>query len=286
MTLKGSDYIELTAVDYDPFADEALARVVPTTEPQREVWLADHLGSEASLAYNQSICLRFFGPLHIDALRQALQDLVQRHEALRATISADGEEFCIAGDMTLGVPLMDSSTLDAAEQETAIAAARLRAVETPFDLERGPLFRAEILKLATDSHILIITVHHIVCDGWSIGVLVRDLAALYALRIGISAESLEAPASFGDYAVAQGVAAGGAESTAAEESGCPSFPGPFLRWIFRSITRARCGGHSPQSVKIPSSMPALYLTYASWLRATVPACSPPCWPDLRLCCSA
>ena len=90
MILKDSDHVELTAVDYDPFAGEVFARVVPTTEPQREVWLADHLGREASLAYNESICLRFFGALHIDALRQALQDLVQRHESLRATIRPTG----------------------------------------------------------------------------------------------------------------------------------------------------------------------------------------------------
>ena len=78
-------------MDYDPFAGTQISRVVPTTEPQREVWLADQLGREASLAYNESVSLRFNGPLQVDALKCALHDLVQRHEALRSTTSANGE---------------------------------------------------------------------------------------------------------------------------------------------------------------------------------------------------
>ena len=78
------------AVDYDPFAGVKtnMQRVVPTTEPQREVWLADRLSREASLAYNESASLRFKGALDVAAMRGALSELVNRHEALRATISA------------------------------------------------------------------------------------------------------------------------------------------------------------------------------------------------------
>ena len=70
-------------VDYDPFAGGELALVVPTTESQREIWLSAQLSSEASLAYNLSVSLRFSGPLDLDALRSAVQDLIDRHDSLR-----------------------------------------------------------------------------------------------------------------------------------------------------------------------------------------------------------
>ena len=133
--------VEFAPVDYDPFADAALSRVVPTTEPQREVWLADRLGREASLAYNESISLRFSGALNTDALREALQDLVQRHEALRATISADGEELCIASNTSLDVRVTDHSAFGGQEQAEAMASATQRAVEAPFNIEHGYIRR-------------------------------------------------------------------------------------------------------------------------------------------------
>ena len=78
---------------HDPFAAGDVERVVPTTEPQREVWLADQLGSEASLAYNESASLWFDGPLDLKALEAALGLLVERHDALRATVGPDGTEL-------------------------------------------------------------------------------------------------------------------------------------------------------------------------------------------------
>lgn len=226
MNSKISGKVELASVDYDPFASAALSRVVPTTEPQREVWLADRLGREASLAYNESIMLRFTGPLHVEALRGALQDLLARHEALRGTVSASGEELLIASEVTLDVPMMDHGALDAAGRAAAVAAARERVVEAPFDLEHGPLFRAEILTLGPADHALIITVHHIVCDGWSFGVLVNDLAALYAKRCGAVRE-LNASASFADYASARSAAFGGTEAAADEAFWVSHFAGPI-----------------------------------------------------------
>lgn len=192
----------MQAVDYDPFADAPVARVVPTTEPQREVWLADRLGREASLAYNESILLRFEGALNVNALRQALSDLVARHEALRATISANGEELCIATQLAMDVPFTDCTKLAEVEQAAALASARKRAVETPFNLERGLLFRAELLALKNE-HALILTAHHIICDGWSFYVLLQDLQALYAAACGVAPAPDTAAPSYADYAVQQ-----------------------------------------------------------------------------------
>ena len=221
--LNGSS--ELAPVDYDPFAGSTLSRVVPTTEPQREVWLADRLGREASLAYNESISLRFSGPLSTHALIGALQDLIQRHEALRSIISANGEELFISKHIILDVPVTDVSSTGAEHRDAAIASARQQAVETPFDLEQGPLFRAEILKLGTSDYVLILTAHHIVCDGWSFGVLVNDLGTLYKLRMGAAAKELDPAASFGDYAAVQSASAGSSENAEDEAYWLSRFSG-------------------------------------------------------------
>ena len=243
-----TDVYTLAPIEYDPFSGSTLARVVPTTEPQREVWLADRLGREASLAYNESVSLSFSGTLNADALCRALGDLVQRHEALRATISGNGEELCIAGHLVLVVPVTDHSASGGAEREEAIAAAQRRAVETPFDLQNGPLFKAEILRLGAANHLLILTAHHVVCDGWSLGVLIHDLADLYARRVGAPGHELLPPESFADYALARSAAAGNPEQAAHEAFWVSTFSGrtPVLdlptdrpRAAWRSFTSRR-----------------------------------------------
>src|SRR5690606_6588107 len=99
-----NQHAALVEVDYDPFGSGALTRVVPSTEPQREIWLAAKLGTEASLAYNEAVGLRLRGALDRDALQAALQDLVARHDALRATFGPDGETFCVLEALALDVP--------------------------------------------------------------------------------------------------------------------------------------------------------------------------------------
>jgi hypothetical protein len=215
------------AVDYDPFADAGneVARVVPTTEPQREVWLAHRLSREASLAYNESVLLRFSGALDTDALKNALSDLVNRHEALRATVSADGAELTIPDAAVVNVPLVELSHLPHEKRSAAILDAQRIVVETPFDLERGPLFNAQILRFSATEHALIMTAHHIVCDGWSFGILIHDLAALYQARLGSVGAVQVAPASFGDYALAQRIASGGEQELADEAYWLSRFSG-------------------------------------------------------------
>ncbi|HEY3521523.1 MAG TPA: condensation domain-containing protein, partial [Rhodanobacteraceae bacterium] len=96
---------------HDPFAETVLARVVPATEAQREVWLAAKLEPAASLAYNEGISLHLRGHLDAAALREALQQLIARHDALRATLGPDGAELCIAESAELEWMERDSSTL-------------------------------------------------------------------------------------------------------------------------------------------------------------------------------
>ena len=191
------------AVDYDPFAGGELLRVVPTTEPQREVWLADQLGQDASLAFNESVSLRLRGTLDGTALESALQELVRRHDSLRASFGPDGETLCVLGDAGFALQHRDFSGPDASAREAAVAERLRLAVGTPFALDDGSLFRAELLRLSADEHVLVLTAHHIVCDGWSWWVLVRELSALYAQGLGAGVPALPAPEPFADYALAE-----------------------------------------------------------------------------------
>ncbi|HEX3758844.1 MAG TPA: amino acid adenylation domain-containing protein, partial [Kofleriaceae bacterium] len=183
---------------------EAGVRQAPSTEPQREVWLAARLGPEASLAYNESVSLHLRGELDIAALRQAVRQLPVRHDALRATFDADGLTMRAAAPAAaeLEVPLRDLAELAPAARDAAFAALVERHVTEPFDLEHGPLVRAELVRLAVDHHVLVFTGHHIVLDGWSYWVLVKDVAALYALATGARTAALPDAPSFVDHAAA------------------------------------------------------------------------------------
>jgi len=194
------------AVAYDPFAGGAVARVVPTTEPQRELWLAAHLGEDASLAFNESVCLRLRGPLDVARLQQALQRVVARHDALRASFGPDGETFCVLEPAPLPLPLVDMSGLEPAARAQRLEERRRAGVETPFALEQGRLFRAELLRLAVDEHVLLMNAHHIVCDGWSWWVIVRELGAAYSGH----PDALDGQ-DFADYALAEALRPAGAQ---------------------------------------------------------------------------
>ena len=183
----------LEAVDYDPFAQGAgFARAVPSTEAQRELWLACQLGAQASLAYNESISLRLHGRVDETAVHDAIEQLVRRHDALRATFSTDGQDMLVAESVELSMPVQDLSALDPAQRDVSVRRHIRADVDEPFDLSRGPLFRVRLLECEADEVLLVFTAHHIVCDGWSFGVLLNDLAALLEGRKLADAHSFAA----------------------------------------------------------------------------------------------
>lgn len=188
-------------MDYDPFIAGGLACVVPTTEPQREVWLADQVSIDGSLSFNLSVSLRILGLLDLAAIRAALQDLVDRHDALRATVSPDGEMLCILESRPLPVPLFDFSLLDELARQKAVDARLRTSVETPFELSQECLFRAELIQLAECEHILLLTAHHIVCDGWSWWAIARELGMLYSAHTNAHAAPLPDTISFAEHAM-------------------------------------------------------------------------------------
>jgi amino acid adenylation domain-containing protein len=181
-------------IDYDPFVAAALERAIPSTPAQKEIWAAARMASEATCAFNESVSLRFRGDLDIAALGEALNQVVVHHEALRSTLSPLDGRLCIAAELDVGMPLEDLSALPSDGQQQRLQQVLAEEVETAFDLEHGPLGRARLLRLGSRDHWLVLTAHHIVCDGWSMAVVLRDLGLLYS--------GAEAPAAqpFSQYA--------------------------------------------------------------------------------------
>ena len=196
-----------TPVEHDPFAGEQLARVVPTTEAQREMWLADQLDPDASLAYNESVSLHVTGRLDLTAFDNAVQALTQRHDMLRTTLSGDGLRLMIAQRTELTVTVIDLSLAVPDQRLAEQARLRVEAVTTPFDLGKGPLFFITAVLLDETHTELILTAHHLVCDGWSFSVLAQELMQLYSGFAGNSEIALPPSESFADYALAEREAA-------------------------------------------------------------------------------
>jgi hypothetical protein len=154
--------------------------VFPTSFAQRRLWFVHQLEPD-SPSYNVTTAFSMSGELDVAALERALETVVARHEALRTTFRvSDGEPVqVIAPESPLELPLVDRSGVALDVREGEVAALIQEEVRRPLDLERGPLFRARLIRLAPDEHVLVLVVHHIVYDGWSAGVLSRELGECY-----------------------------------------------------------------------------------------------------------
>jgi amino acid adenylation domain-containing protein len=174
----------------------------PLSFAQQRLWFLDQL-EPGSAAYNIPAAVRLTGALNVAALERTLDEVVRRHEVLRTVfISAAGQPRQVVREhASQPLEVTDLSHLPQVEREVE---ARLRASEEaqrPFDLVRGPLLRTSVLRLGEEDHVLLLTMHHIVSDGWSVGVLVREMAALYAAYAEGSESPLEELAiQYGDYA--------------------------------------------------------------------------------------
>ncbi|HYN84434.1 MAG TPA: aminotransferase class III-fold pyridoxal phosphate-dependent enzyme [Pyrinomonadaceae bacterium] len=179
------------------------ARSLPLTEAQKAIWALSRLGDDASRAYHQSFSVRIGGPFDAASMGRAMQRVVERHEALRVTFSPDGERQLVHPRVRVDVPLVDFSGLDADDREARVAGWLADEVGRPFDLARGPVLRAAIVRLAEESHLLVITIHHIVTDGWSNSVVQNELAAIYAAECRGQNVSLPEPMQFSEYVARQ-----------------------------------------------------------------------------------
>ncbi len=175
----------------------------PTTEAQREIFHAVQMGDEANCAFNESNIICLEGPLDVPALKSALHDIVVRHPALRSTFTEDGctQHFHPSG-RTVELIEHDFTSLDLNSPSATLPIALIKRAESsiPFDLTAGPLVRFELIRLPGQRHELIFTAHHMVCDGWSFGMILAELAAAYNARTAGNLPKLPPAMPFADYA--------------------------------------------------------------------------------------
>ncbi|HKZ67924.1 MAG TPA: condensation domain-containing protein, partial [Chitinophagaceae bacterium] len=195
-----------TTVDFDPFEGKEIEKIAITTEPQREIWLSCIFGgNEANLSYNESVSLKFEGSFLFSAFEQATRDLIIRHEALRSVISTNGESLIIYKDLPIDIYFEDISAKNEPEQKTSIDQFYKNEMNSPFNLQEGPLCRFSIHKLSGSGCLFTLTLHHIVGDGWSIAIILQDISKLYtAYAKGETAYLPKAP-QLSEYAIQQQV---------------------------------------------------------------------------------
>ncbi|MGA2602460.1 MAG: condensation domain-containing protein, partial [Bryobacteraceae bacterium] len=178
---------------------------LPLSFAQQRLWFLDRV-NPGGVAYNLPFALRLKGTLNINAVQMSLDEIVRRHEALRTCFPArQGIAIQkITPPYRVSLPLTDLSSLEEKARECEAASQMRREAEGSFDLAQGPLIRASLIRLSDDQHDLLITMHHIAADGWSIGVLVREFMSCYAAySTGGQPELAELPVQYADFAVWQ-----------------------------------------------------------------------------------
>jgi non-ribosomal peptide synthetase component F/acyl carrier protein len=201
----------------DRARDEGRADSVPPLKPvertedlplsfaQERLWFLDQL-EPGSPFYNMPAAVRVTGPLDVAALRASLNEIVSRHEALRTTFATvDGRPVQrIAESLLVPFEVVDLNAVPEAEREEEIRSRAVAEAQRPFDLSAGSLLRVCLLRASATEHVFLLTMHHIVSDGWSMGVFIRELAALYqAFSAGQPSPLEELSVQYADYAAWQ-----------------------------------------------------------------------------------
>lgn len=171
----------------------------PLTEAQKEIWLAAQMGGAAAVAYNESLSLDFRGDFDTGIFRRSLSSVVERHPIVLAAISPDGLTQHVPPGAKLDVSIIGIDKHSPAERESSLQEIISREISDAFDLTAGPLARVRIVKLSQDHHIVIWTAHHIVCDGWSGGLIVYELAKIYSGLAKGNKPQLDSPIPFRQY---------------------------------------------------------------------------------------
>jgi len=178
---------------------------LPLSFAQERLWFLDRM-EPGSAVYNVPLGVRMRGALHLPALERALAEVVRRHESLRTVFrEVDGAPVQVVAPFAgFALPVEELSAADGAEREGAVRRRAAEDAARPFDLAAGPLFRARLLRVEADDHVLLLALHHTVSDGLSLGVFFRELSALYAaFRDGTPSPLADLPVQYADYAAWQ-----------------------------------------------------------------------------------
>ncbi|HFB67570.1 MAG TPA: non-ribosomal peptide synthetase, partial [Calditrichae bacterium] len=178
---------------------------IPLSFAQQRLWFLDKLDPGQSI-YNMPFAVKLEGKLDVAVFRESVREVVQRHETLRTVFGeTDGQPYqIILPEIEVEIPEDDLSALPESEQEKAARRIFQEEANTPFNLAKGPLFRTRLLHFGEDRHMVIFTMHHIISDGWSVNVLVQEVATIYGAKLrGINAPLPELTIQYADFAVWQ-----------------------------------------------------------------------------------
>ncbi len=178
---------------------------LPLSFSQQRLWFLDQL-APGSASYNIPTTIRLTGKLNLEVLRRSMEEIVRRHESLRTTFEdRQGEPVQIIHDsFPTELPVIDLTDLPKEQRLEHAKEIAKKDAQTPFDLAKGPLFRVQLVKLDETDHLALLNLHHTITDGWSMGILIREIAALYNAFIDDKPSPLpELPVQYADYAVWQ-----------------------------------------------------------------------------------
>ncbi|WXG19664.1 non-ribosomal peptide synthase/polyketide synthase [Xenorhabdus griffiniae] len=188
-----------------PLADRS--QPLPLSFAQQRLWFLGQLDPAASQAYYIPVALRLTGQLNHHALTTALDRLMARHESLRTRfvlVAGQPSQQIAPADIGFALSCQDLRQLDPALHIERVTELATLEAQTPFDFAQGPLIRGQLLQLADKEHVLLLTLHHIIADGWSIGVLIRELGVFYHAVLNDQNDPLpQLPIQYADYAVWQ-----------------------------------------------------------------------------------
>src|SRR6476646_8524763 len=178
---------------------------LPLSFAQQRLWFIDRLES-GSASYNVAGAWQIQGRLDVEAVHKSFQEIVRRHESLRTHFEVVRGEprQVIEKEVCLNLPVVDLASVPLAQREAVVRKTARADIEQGFDLQHAPLIRAKLLRLAEEEHLLLVTIHHIVFDGWSLGILAREFGELYqAYSTGEKPPLPELEIQYGDFAVWQ-----------------------------------------------------------------------------------
>ena len=179
--------------------------VTPLSFGQQRMWFLQQLAPMSPL-YNTYRTWRVRGALNVEALKKAVQTIITRHSVLRAVIQVVDGNVCQVTDDTSSfeLPVVDLRECFFEAPEIVCKERIQQEAKTPFDLSRGPLFRAKLWRLDDEDHVLLVNMHHIITDGWSFGVFYREISVLYqSFESGDASPLPDLPLQYGDYALWQ-----------------------------------------------------------------------------------
>lgn len=190
-----------------------------TTEAQKEIFHALQMGDDANCSFNESNVINFNGNLDFVALRQALADIITRHPALRSNFSSDGNfQYFHPSTKTIEIMEHDFTSISRNSPSALMPILLIKSAETsvPFDLTEGPLIRLHLISFSPEKHQLLFTAHHMICDGWSFGMILSELAIAYNARKSGQLPRLKPAMSYADYARSEELNQGSTEALDSE----------------------------------------------------------------------